>query len=163
MASAKPRPISIGTRIGPATSGLRPIDSMALPTPKPMPMPGPMAPKPMARAGAQTFMVLAAAACCARKPISGTSTSELRMRFATRGSGAASRVTLVRCRDRQEYQRQHREDQRLDKADEQFESKECEERKRRYPDHRRHEDFAGEDVAKQPERQRERPGNYLQP
>src|SRR6266576_2855398 len=70
IASAKPRPIRSGTRMGPMTSGLRPMASMALPTPYPTPIPGPIAPRPMARAGAHTFGAAVAAAAWAKKPSS---------------------------------------------------------------------------------------------
>ncbi len=50
MASAKAAAKSIGTKIFPAASGFRPIDSMALDPMNPMANPGPIDPIPMAKA-----------------------------------------------------------------------------------------------------------------
>src|SRR5215216_5227487 len=104
----KPRPISSGTRMIPATSGLRPIASIALPTPKPRPIPGPSAPRPMARAGAHASIP------CLQSHV-GRGTVRALDGFAVLFPVCA---VFVGGRDRKEDQRQHREDQGLDDADE---------------------------------------------
>src|ERR671930_669111 len=95
MASAKPRPISSGTRIGPITSGFRPIASMALPTPYPTPMPGPTAPRPIDRAGAHTFGAWVAPAW-AKKPSSENTRENLRRDLDGLAVGGGRHLALQR-------------------------------------------------------------------
>src|SRR5919202_1044134 len=68
-----------------------------------------------------------------------------------------------RCSDRQEHERKHGEDDRLDQAHEQFEHEEWEEDNWRDRQDRADQHMASEDASKQTEGERQRANEHLEP
>src|SRR3989338_6470618 len=174
MASAKAAPRSMGTNSFSVDSGLRPIDSIALPTSRPMASAGSIPPTPIANAFANIFatsgsidlrtidrrglfivvyVLLKNEGCL---PVRRGDT--LWVSSVARNSNWVLFMTPVRLfgQDREIHEREHGEDGRLDDSNQDFEKHEWHGDDERYQtgDHG-HKHLASEDIAEQAERQRQ--------